>query len=75
MTYRQVDFGKATYELFDAVGLVLPKCIKFLDYVRNTFYAGSETKKTEIEIIQKGLIAMRWHRDSERQKVIDEKTT
>lgn len=75
MTYRQVDFGKVTYELYDAVGLVLPKCIKFLDYVRNTFYAGSENKKKDIEIVQKGLIAMRWHWDSERQKVIDGKTT
>jgi hypothetical protein len=65
MTYQEIDRGKVSYELYDAVGLVLPKCIAFLEHLRTTFFAGHEDKMKDMEIIQKGLIAMRfgWERE------------
>jgi hypothetical protein len=59
MTYRAVDYGKATFELYNAVELLLPRCLEFLEYIKNSFYSGSENKRNEIEIIKKGLLDMR----------------
>ncbi|MCU0784759.1 MAG: hypothetical protein MUF81_12110, partial [Verrucomicrobia bacterium] len=69
MTYREVDYGKVTFELYEAVELLLPRCLEFLEYVKKSFYSGAENKRSEIEIIQKGLLAMRqcWKTDQPQQ--------
>lgn len=70
MTYRQVDFGKVSYELYDAVGLLLPRCKEFLDHVRGTLYADRETEQKEVQIMQAVLCAMRqkWEEGKRQQQ-------
>ncbi|MDB6020021.1 MAG: hypothetical protein JWR19_4510 [Pedosphaera sp.] len=65
MTFQAVNNGQASYELYMAVGLMLPRCVRFLEYIRNTFYVGQPDKIEEIQIIQDGLIRIRqhWERD------------
>jgi hypothetical protein len=69
MTFREVDYGEAIFELYEAVELLLPRCIEFLEYVKNSFYSASEAKRDEIEIIQNGLLVMRqsWEDENRRQ--------
>jgi hypothetical protein len=73
MTYREVNYGKVIFELYEAVELLLPRCLEFLEYVKNSFYSGSENQKKEIETIQNGLLQMRqsWEEEHQRQTAQD----
>ncbi len=69
MTYREVDYGKVTFELYEAVDLLLPRCLEFLEHVKNSLYSDSENKRKEIETIKSGLLAMQqsWKEEYQRQ--------
>lgn len=55
MTYREVDTGKASYELYEAVARVLPRCIEFLDHIRGTICLDQQ-QRDDIGKVRDGLM-------------------
>lgn len=59
MTYREIQFGQASYEVKIAVtDLVVPRCLCFLDYLESTFFATDDLAKEEVRKARRGVVGM-----------------
>lgn len=68
ITYREVDAGKVSYEIYYGVGLIMPKCLEFLEHVRTTLYRDMVEKQKEVQRFQMALSGMRRKWEDEKRK-------